>query len=457
MHGFVSFLIGCALFVCLGTSWERATPVAMVDFKTVYCAARCLIEHRDPYNPGEMEGIYLREAAGHTSDRLEIQLAVTRYIYLPTAFILTVPFALLTWGQAYVIWMIFTAASFVMAAFLMWSLASRGAPVISGWLICFFLLTSELLLEVGNAAGIAVSLCMIAVWCFLQERFVPAGILCLAISLLVKPHDAGLVWFYFLLVGGLHRKRALQTLLLAAVLALPAILWVSGTAPHWMQEMHSNILAHSLPGGDSDPGPHGVLAWAHGAQLVSLQTVFSVFRDDPRFYDPASYILSGGLLLVWSVAAMRSRFTLENAFLALAAAAALSMLPTYHRQQDTRILLLMFPAFAVLWSERGPVRWWALVVTAAGVVFTGDSSLQLLGILAHGLGVSTSSISGQILTLLLARPAPLALLAIAAFYLSLYVRRGLESPKMVNGPEGQARNRDTITIGENERVASAME
>ncbi len=279
-----------------------------------------------------------------------------------------------------------------------------------------------MLIEVGNAAGIAISLCVIAVWCFLQERFVPAGILCLAISLLVKPHDAGFVWLYFLLAGGVNRKRALQTLLLTAVLALPAILWVSHESPHWMQEMHSNLLAHSTPGDDSDPGPRGFKAWGHGANLISLQTAFSVFWDDPRFYDPASYLICGALLLVWSVAVLRSRFTPANAWLALAAVAALSMLPTYHRQQDTRLLLLMFPAFALLWSERGPIRWMALAVSAAGVVFTGDTLLMFLGNLARQLGVSTSTLPGQFLTLLLGRPAPLALLAVGTFYLWAYVQ-----------------------------------
>ena len=51
-----------------------------------------------------------------------------------------------------------------------------------------------------------------------------AGILCMAVSLAIKPHDSGLVWFYFLLAGGVYRKRALQTLAVTVLLALPAIL-----------------------------------------------------------------------------------------------------------------------------------------------------------------------------------------------------------------------------------------
>ena len=220
----------------------------------------------------------------------------------------------------------------------------------------------------------------------------------------------------------------MQILLVTVVLALPFILWVSYTSPHWMQEMNSNLSAHSATGDDSDPGPRGVIAWTHGAQLISLQTVFSVFWDDPRFYNPATYLVCGLLLILWAIVVVRSRPTAANAWLALASVAALSMLPTYHRQQDTRLLLLVFPAFAILWAERGLVRWFALFVTAAGVLFTGDSSLQILGLIAHNIGVSVTSPSGKLLTLFLARPAPLALLVVSVFY-----PRGLsETPKCAN-------------------------
>ena len=425
--GLVLFLIGSALFVWVGASWERSSVVAMTDFNAVYYGSRSLIEHSDPYNHADLERVYLSEA-GHSSDRLQIRRAVSLFIYLPTAFILTVPFALLPWGTAHVLWMFATGGSLILAAFLVWSVASTRAPTISGFLICLFLLTSELLLEVGNAAGIAVSLCVIAVWCFIQEKFVPAGILYFAISLLVKPHDAGLIWLYFLLAGSANRKRALQTLLVTAILALPFILWVSYVSPHWMHEMSANLSAHSATGDDSDPGPRGVIAWTHGAQLINLQTVLSVFRDDPRFYNPASYLICGLLLILWIVVVLRSRPTPANAWLALASVAALTMLPTYHRQQDTRLLILIIPAFSLLWAEKGPVQWMALVVTTAGILFTGDISLQLLGLMARNMGASVENFSGKVLMLLLARPATLAILAAGIFFL-LMARQGKQTKR----------------------------
>jgi hypothetical protein len=414
--GLLFLLFGGALFIWIGSAWERTTPVAMVDFKTVYCGARALLEHRDPYNPAELQHLYLTEAAGHPSDHPQIIRAISVYIYPPTAFVLTVPFALLPWGPAHIAWMIATAATLLLAALLVWSVAATRAPIAAGLLIGLLLLTSELLIEVGNAAGIAVSLCIIAAWCFLQNRFVPLGILCFALSLLVKPHDAALVWLYFLLAGGTSRKRALQTLALTAILALPFILWTSSASPHWIHEMQANLALHQSPGGDSDPGPHGVIASTHGAQLIGLQTALSLFRDDPRFYNPATWLICAALLFLWAIAVLRTTFTPASGWMALAAVSALSMLPTYHRQQDTRLLLLLIPAFAILWSERRPIRWPALILTAAAVLFTGDIPLQLLGILATHLGASTATFTGKLTMLFLARPAPLALLATAIFY-----------------------------------------
>jgi len=89
---------------------------------------------------------------------------------------------------------------------------------------------------------------------FYAERFALVGVLCLAASLAIKPHDVGLVWLYFLLAGGVYRKRALQSLLITAVLGLSAFLWVSHVAPHWIGDWNSNLIATSSYGGINGPG-----------------------------------------------------------------------------------------------------------------------------------------------------------------------------------------------------------
>ena len=329
---------------------------------------------------------------------------------------------MLAWGPAHVLWMGLVAGCLIFAAYLMWDLAGNYAPGVSLFLICILLANSELIYATGNLAGIAVSLCVVAVWCFLNERFVPAGILCLAISLAMKPHDAGLVWAYFLLAGAPYRKRALQTLVVTLVLCLPAILWVSHVAPHWIQELHSNLLATSVHGDLNDPGPTSLTGHL-GNSIIDLQSVISIFRDDPRVYNPVSYLVCGMLLLAGLLKTPKSRFSKEQTWLALASIVPLSMLVTYHRPYDARLLLLCIPACAMLWAKGGPIGWIALVVNTAAIVFTGDIPLAILDILTKNMHAVPHGLPAMIRTVILTHPAPLILLAMATFYLWAYRQR----------------------------------
>ncbi len=412
----------CGLSTLWGVSMLRSSPNMMIDFKGVFYDARCLLQHGDPYKEGEPLRVYQAEGGKlpqSSDDRLRQVLKLD--VYLPTTNILIAPFAMLPWGPAHLLWMLLTAGGLILASFLMWNSAARYAPVLSGVLICFVLANCEAIFATGNTAGIVVSLCMVAVWCFLEEKIVWAGILCLAISLAIKPHDAGLVWLYFLLAGGVYRKRALQTLLVTAVLAVLAILWVAPIAPHWMQELHSNLLAVSAHGGLNDPGPANINSRGP-TTIIDLQSTISVFWNDSRFYNPASYLICGALLLAWSVRTIRVRFSPARAWLALAAVVPLTILVTYHRPHDAKLLLLAVPACAMLWVEGRPIRWIALLVTVAGIVSTADIPLTILIFFTIALHISTAGISGQILTDVLMWPTPLILLAMGIFYLWIYLR-----------------------------------
>jgi len=421
--------IALLLLFCCGLSafWayflQRASPDGMIDFKGVYYDARCLLQHRDPYLYGEPARVYLAEHKDHPllSDVLRQVLSLN--IYLPTTSIFIAPFAMLPWGLAHWLWMILAAGSLTFAAFLMWNRGADYAPGISGALICFMLANCEAVLATGNTAGIAVSLCVVAVWCFLRERFVWAGIVCLAVSLVIKPHDAGLVWLYFLLAGASNRKRALQTLLATVVLAAVAILWVTPISPHWMQELQANNLTDLMPGGASNPGPNSANSGSGPSMIINLQSALYVFSDNTRVYNLISYLVCGALLLVWVVYTLRARFSLARAWLALAAVVPLTLLVTYHRPYDAKLLMLTVPACALLWAEGRPIRWVALVASTAAIVSTADIPLTILLTLTRNLHISTAGISGKMLTVVLTRPVPLILLAMGIFYLWIYARR----------------------------------
>ncbi len=413
---FYLMLLGSIFFALVGFATQRISYLGMIDFKEFYSGARCLIEHHDPYRESDLGAVYHELA--NVLPYVPITAAWQRTNAsltpnFPTTFLLVAPFALLPWKLATAIWTLLTAASFILAAFLMWSLGAPFAPRLSSGLIFLLLINSEMLLALGNTAGLVVGLCVIAAWCFLRERFVLAGVLCMAVSLAMKPHDAGLIWLYFLLAGGVLRKRALQTLAVTALLAVPAILWISHVAPHWPLELHANLATITARGGLDDPGPSSGGAFGVN-MIVCLQAIVSRFRDDPGFYNPISYLIVAALLAPWLIKTLRSRFTPALAWFALAAVVPLAMLPVYHRCYDARLLMLTVPACAMLWKKGGPAAWCALLLTLLAIVITGD--IFWIAVFHFTDYSYNSALVGMI-------PAPLILLALGIFYLWIYLRR----------------------------------
>ena len=419
-------LLSSGISIWWGIAVAQAASDGALDFKAIYYGTRCLLEHRNPYKVSVLEDVYRAEGGERPAEPIRNTRLVTLYVNLPTTFIFIAPFAMLPYEAAQVLWLILLSGVFILAAYMMWAIGARHSPGVSLLLVCILLANSEVLFETGNTAGVVVGLCVVSVWCFLEERFVPAGILCLAASLAIKPHDAGLVWLFFLLAGGVYRKRALQALFVTVLLGLSAFLWVSHVAPHWVQDWQSNLAAISGHGGLNEPGPASITGRTAG-MVIDLQAAVSVFRDDPRIYNTASYLICGALLAVGAVRTLRSRISPERAWIALAAIGPLTMLVTYHRPYDAKLLLLAVPACAMLWAEAGLMGWLALLVNAAGVVLTGDIPLVILNILANNLHVSTAGLSGQVLTVVLLRPASLILLVMGIFYLWVYVRHTADS------------------------------
>ncbi|HEV2132785.1 MAG TPA: glycosyltransferase family 87 protein [Terracidiphilus sp.] len=393
-----------------------------VDFGGVYYGARCALDHDDPYNTqtcvrdfeaggGQVPG---KDAADRAKQEFVLML-----IYPPTALLMVAPLAMLLWPTAQMVWILTMAGLFLVAAFLAWDLASE-APVLSGCIACFMMLNCFEPLSTGNPVGIVVPLCVVAVWCFTKGRAVLVGVLALSVALVVKPHDAGLVWLYFLLAGGVGRKRALQTLGVAAVFAVAAAVWISPISPNWVHEMSSNLSTIAAHGGASDPGPAGIDERSF-SPIISLQNSASVFRDDAHFYNPVSYLIAGGLILVWLIAVLRRRPTREGALLALAAISALTMLPVYHRAEDAKLLLLALPAFAMLWASKERIRWVALALTSLSIFVTSDYPVAFFAAITQNVPAPISTLGGK-LTLLALQPAPLVLLVTGCFYLWMFIR-----------------------------------
>jgi hypothetical protein len=438
----VALILLSSSFSVLWGAWiAHKSPRAMTDFRAIYYGARCLIEHGDPYQSDQFLRVY--KADQWTTEFESIMAgpfrsAIAICVNPPTTLFIVAPFALLPWELAGLLWLALMAVSLTMGAFLMWSIAANRSPRLSLFLVCFLLANCLVIFTYANAAGLVAGLCAVAVWCFIRERFVPAGVICLAVSLALKPHDAGLIWLFFLLAGGTYRKRALQALGFAVAIGLPAVLWVSSFAPNWMPELQSNIQTASTHGALNDPGPSSI-AFRAPDPVTNLQSVFSILRDDPHFYNPASYLIAGPLVLIWCITTLRSRVSSTNTWLALAAIATLTMLVSYHRQHDAKLLLLTVPACALLSAEGGLMGWFALVTNITAFVITGDIPSMSLIILTRGLTLNTASFPGKIETILLVRPGAIILLVMAVFYLWAYVQRA-GSEKAIHSTKASAQH-----------------
>lgn len=363
------FLIGAFAFLGLGVAFCLADPGHMDDFRAVYYPTRCLMSHRDPYSRSEVQKVYVEQGGERADPRAENNQIASQSPYPPTVFPFILPFAALPWRIAQLAWSTINIGSFLLACFVLWHAAARFAPDIAGFLFFLLLLNGQSLIVAGNVAALVVGFCAISIWCFLRERFVPAGIICLTVALALKPQDAGQIWLCLLLCGGIYRKRAMQVFWLFLVFCLPAVLWVWGVSPHWIQEWHANILAFSGRGGINDPGP-GTRGGGID-MLISLQTIFSTLWDNPRFYNAASYLASAPLLIAWAVACLRSRPSPEKLWMCLAIIAPLSMLPVYHRELDATLMLICVPACAMLWARRDRIAKFTLAISAAGFLVIG--------------------------------------------------------------------------------------
>lgn len=419
------------LLLCVGLPFLKAASdrgatqgaISATDFGLVYYGARCAMGHGDPYDAQAIIGEFIRDggkfpAANTESGRLD-RSVLASIIYPPTAFLAVTPLAMLEWPAALTVWMVLMAGLLAVAAFLMWDLATE-APKIAGWLAGFMLLNCILLMWFGNPAGIVTSLCVIASWCFLKDRFPVAGVAMLTVALMIKPHDAGFVWLYFLLAGGVGRKRAMQTLAATAALGVGAAMWITSVSPHWIGELRSNLATLSIRGGAVDPGPTGMITRGI-IPNISLQSDISIFKDNPHLYNPASYAIGGVLILMWAIAVLRKGLSVEGALFSLAAISLLTMIPVYHRTYDAKLLLLTIPACALLWAGGGARRWWAVVLTSAAILVTSDFPLIFLQNATGKMAISTATLGGKLMLLAL-EPAPLVLLATGCFYLWVYIR-----------------------------------
>jgi hypothetical protein len=419
--------MGAVVFLLLGLLDRNMPGQENCDFKALYAASRAFLEHHDPYRQANLARVYQSLDPGYRPLLIEIDKLC---VNLPSTVVLYAPAALLPWPVAQVLWTALTAVSLLFAAWLMWDIACTWSPGVAGVLTFMVVSGSQALLFAGNPAGLVIGLISAGVWCFVREKHVAIGVVCMAIALLIKPQDAGLIWLYFLLAGGMARRRAVQTLGIAVAAACWAAIQMAQISPDWIMELRRNMMATLGPEQINNPLGAWVDPHSAGAMIVSLQTVTGVFWTDPRVYNGVAYLVLAPLILLWALKSRGSRLDPARGWLALAAAVPLSMLAGYQRQYDTRLLLLALPACAMLAARRDSVGRLAVVFTALAALATSNLVLPLFGFVSFGLRDRITGVGGELFYALVGRPAPLALLAMSGFYCWLLLR-----PELLRGTD----------------------
>ena len=411
-----AFILGiCSLIFVVRGYRDQQITLQSLDFKTVYGGAKCLLHGCDPYDSTQVLAQYA--AAGGPVDDMR-PFRPHEPIYFPSALSLLTPFALLPWEPAHVIWLIVSTGVFVFAAALVADLCLDFAGILAASFIGIFLLTSTTLIMLAQPAQLTIGLCGIAVWCLLREKYVWPGIVCFALSLTLKPHVTGLVWLFFFLRDPVSRRRAWQIFALTIVICLPGIVWAS-TMPassHWLSELPANVVGITAHGQAGDPGPSNAEASAIGG----LHPLLSLYRDSPPFYNKAAAMIGVVLIAAWIVPMLRMRPSIERDYLGLASIVCISLLPVYHREYDTRILLLTFPAFSLLMSGRVATRITTFTVTLASLLLITHNWNNIVITYFTPTLIATQGSLTVWQTILWLRPVPVFTSLMTVFYLGCF-------------------------------------
>jgi hypothetical protein len=335
----------------------------------------------------------------------------------PTTFLLVMPFSLFSFPIAHMLWLAASGVLFCYAAYATLTLADFALSAVI--FTCLLLLTSPLLLMLGQSATMAIATMTIAITLLLRGKRSWLAVSLLAISIALKPHLVGLVLVYFLFQNK-YRTRALQAIAATALLAVVSALWVTvHPASHrWVTELKAALAGSVAPGGINDPSP----ANPDSSFMVNLQVDASMlfpvgqgstFSENRRKTNLIAWTVTGILLVGWLCGVGRARPTMENDLLAIAGVCCISLLPIYHRMYDTRFLLLTIPALVLLLKRHRLAGGAAACLTC--LIFLSTNNLFATFIRKIDLLIVKSSVTP------VGRQAPLVVLLLAITYVVIYV------------------------------------
>ncbi len=348
--------VAALIFVSVGAA---RVFQASNDFVPVYTGARCLLHGCNPYDTGQLEKQFF-QGGGRPEELPSWEIDVP--VYPPSTFLALSPLALLRFPLARLSWFLLNSVLFVGAAALIVSLSPATHRWVATILGAVFLLSSSILLVLGQPAIFAISLVVIGSCLLLRGRARGWATVALLLSLAVKPQIGGFIVLYFLTRRVNWRYAAVACAgALALLLSAGWLLTLHSQSAAWPATLRANLTATLDAGGSADPRPSNPQAIGD----TNLQALSSIFIADAHSFNLAAYAVFLLLFVVWATAALR---VAESQFLALGALSVLSLTPIYHRFYDTRLLLLSIPAVVLVWQKRRILGIAMFVLTLCAVV-----------------------------------------------------------------------------------------
>jgi hypothetical protein len=419
-------LMGIVVFLSRGYHDERLA-LKFRDFKQPYSSARCLVKGCDPYNESSTRAVFL---AAHGQDSDSVVFEPYSALYPPFSLAALVPVAALEYPEAHVLWEFLIAATFSAAVLLTADLcALAGSVALPVTLLAVFTASSTILIMLGQISGLVIALLAIGFACVARAGFAsrPAWLpspvyawvagICFCVAVLLKPHDAAIPLLYLLFAGRTWRRVFAVILIVSLVFAGASLAWFAHMpqTAHWLPELRANLHGNAMPGGPNSPRPDQI----GGLEQAGLQSIFAIFIATPGIYNLAAIAASLMFLAAWLVPMIRLRDGLRKHTLAVAAIACLALMPVYHRQYDSRMLLLVFPAIAILLAQRRD-RGWGLAALGLAAVATVVTSHNFLHILErHESRILHAS---TLQTLVMYRPIAVSMVLLFLFFLGMLFR-----------------------------------
>ena len=296
------------------------------DFSDPYVGAWLWRHGQNPWDSAAM---------GVAAQRLSVTAQPLVPIYPLTTYVLIAPFSYFPWHRANLLWSLLTVAAACLIPWLLLGIGGFELRENKAWLLVGLAISFPPLhraVHVGNAAVIAVALCLIAIY-FAGEKRDMSSAVTLALATGLKPQlGFWILFFYFLrlrwaLVGG--------AILSLTTLTGIAISRVAASLPTLMTAYKEDLHYWFGPGGPNDFTAANPLHF----QLVNVQVIFWQLLHDYTLANVLAIVLFVTGFVVLGYAVARKRIGSET--LLLTALIGLSFVAFYHSVTDVTILLLV--------------------------------------------------------------------------------------------------------------------